>query len=265
MISRETEVEINYLHHQRLSYREIARKTNRDRRTVKKYAENPQLIGRPRQHAERGSSLDQYMPMIEEWLKDDDQYKATWILDHIRMLGYTGGYTVVKDAVRAIKQERSRIAYLRFETEPGRQGQVDFGDFKAVRPDGSEITLYMFGMILGYGRGMYGEFLDKCDMVNFLDAHQRALASLGGVPEEIIYDRMRNVFIRKLCGKTQFTQGLMTLADHYGFKPDVTPAYSPWVKGKDRTPYGLHTRRLLEGIHLHRHRNRKQRPSVMAE
>ena len=40
---------------------------------------------------------------------------------------------------------------------------------------------------------------------------------------------MRNVFIRKLAGKSQFTTGLMTLADHDGFTPTVAPAYAPWV------------------------------------
>ena len=236
MITRRTKVDINYFKQQGLSYREIARKTNSDRRTVKKYAENPELLGQPRKAVERESKLDPFMPMIENWLKDDGDYRASWILDQITKLGYEGGYTVVKDVVRAIKQENSRIAYIRFETEPGRQAQVDFGDFKVVMPDGSEKTYYMFAMILGFSRGMYCEYLDKCDMISFLDAHQRAFQYLGGVPAQILYDRMRNVFIRKLSGKPQFTQGLMTLANHYGFTPDVCPAYSPWVKGKIERP-----------------------------
>lgn len=73
---------------------------------------------------------------------------------------------------------------------------MDFGDFKVVEADSSE----------------------------------RTLAHLGGVPAEILYDRMKNVFIKKLAGRGQFTQGLMTLADHYGFEREVAPAYSPWVK-----------------------------------
>ena len=46
MITREIKVSINYFHQQELSYREIARKTGHDPRTVKKYAENPELIGK---------------------------------------------------------------------------------------------------------------------------------------------------------------------------------------------------------------------------
>jgi transposase len=236
MITRETKVDINYLHRQGLSYREIGRKTGHDPRTVKRYAENPELIGQPRKVSKRPSKLDEYMPLIEKWLEEDPQYRASWIIDQITKLGYSGGRTIVSDAVQNIKEENRRIAYIRFETEPGRQAQVDFGDFAVVQPDGSEKTLYMFSMILGYSRGLYSEYLTKCDMVSFLSAHQRAFAYFGGVPAQILYDRMRNVFIRKLSGKTQFTQGLMTLANHYGFTPDVCPAYSPWIKGKIERP-----------------------------
>jgi transposase len=236
MISRETKVDINYLKQQGLSYRAISRKTDRDRRTVKRYAENPELIGQARKSVERESKLDPFTSTIEAWLEDDGNYQASWIYDQIGKLGYAGGYTIVKDAVRAIKQENSRIAYLRFETEPGRQAQVDFGEFKVVYPDGSEKKLYLFSMVLGFSRGKYAEYLTRCDMESFLDAHQRAFAYIGGVPAEILYDRMRNVFIRKLAGKAQFTQALMTVADHYGFVPEVCPAYSPWVKGKVERP-----------------------------
>jgi transposase len=236
MISREAQVDIRYLHRQGLSYREIGKKTGHDPRTVKRYAEHPELIGRPRQARPRASKLDEFAPLISGWLEEDAEYQASWILDQLRKHGYQGGRTIVGDCVRKIKQEKRRIAYLRFETEPGRQAQVDFGDFKVVAPDGRERTLYLFSMILGYSRGLYCEFLDRCDMVSFLEAQQRALQHLGGVPAEILYDRMKNVFIRKLFGKSHFTQGLMTLANHYGFTPKVAPAYSPWVKGKVERP-----------------------------
>ena len=236
MITRETNVDINYFSQNGLSYREIGRMTGHDRRTVKRYAENPGLIGKPKTMADRPSKLDEFVPLIENWLKDDPQYKGSWILDQLRKHGYNGGRTIVSDFVQRIKEDNRRIAYIRFETDPGRQAQVDFGDFKVEMPDGSEKTYYMFCMILGYSHGIYAEFLERCDMVSFLDAHQRAFAYLGGVPSEIIYDRMRNVFVRKLSGKSQFTQGLMTVANHYGFTPDVCPAYSPWVKGKVERP-----------------------------
>ena len=229
MISRGIQVEINF-YKNKLSCRQIARMTGKDRRTVKRYAQNPELLGKGRAKVERTSKLDPFMPSIKTWAGDN--FTAARILDQIRDMGYTGGYTILKDAVKEIKDENRRIAYVRFETEPGRQAQVDFGDFKVVEADGSEKTLYVFSMVLGFSRGMYSEFLEKCDMISFLDAHQRAFAYLGGVPMEILYDRMKNVYLGKLAGKDKFTQGLMNLANHYGFSPIAAPAYAPWVKGK---------------------------------
>jgi len=84
---------------------------------------------------------------------------------------------------------------------------------------------------------LYAEFLERCTLPSFLDAHQRAFFALGGTPFELLYDRMRNVFLRQKDGKTEFTQGLVDLALHYGFTPRVAPAYAPWVKGKVERPF----------------------------
>lgn len=236
MISRETTLEINYFNNQGLSYRALSRKTGHDRRTIKRYAENPELIGSPRAPVLRSSKLDPFMPAIENWLDEDSYYTAAWIYDRLVKMGYDGGRTIVKDAVHAIKAENRRIAYARFETDPGRQAQVDFGDFKVIEPDGTERKYYLFAMILGYSRMLYCELLERCDMTSFLDAHQRAFAYFGGVPAEILYDRMKNVYIGKLAGKDKFTQGLVNISCHYGFNPVVAPAYAPWVKGKIERP-----------------------------
>jgi transposase len=250
MVSREIRVDISYFHHQGLSYREISRKTGHDRRTVKRYAEQPELRAGARARVARPSKLDRFAPLIESWLQEDGRYRATWVLDQLRKAGYRGGYSIVRRFVRDRKEEGGRIAYLRFETEPGRQAQVDFGEFKVVDPAGGERSYYLLSMVLGYSRQLYGEYLIRCDMVSFLEAHQRAFAFFAGVPAEVLYDRMRNVFLRKLAGKTQFTQGLLTLADHYGFMPRVAPAYSPWVKGKVERPMDFVREGFWRGYHF---------------
>ena len=48
---------------------------------------------------------------------------------------------------------------------------------------------------------------------------------------------MKNVFIRRVAGENEvLLQSLVDLAVHYGFNPEVAPAYSPWVKGKVERP-----------------------------
>lgn len=220
-----------------LSQREIARKLGIHRKTVKKYLEHPELVGRYVMSKPRRSILVPFIGSIESWLEEDGLYKASWISDHLRPLGYGGSYETVKRKVRQMKGERNLRAYIRFETEPGRQAQVDFGEFQVEGSAGEIKSYYLFSMILGYSRKLYAELIERCDLPTFLDCHIRAFEYVGGVPQEILYDRMRNVFIREVAGKAEFNKVLMGFAIHYGFRPEVTPAYAPWVKGKVERPY----------------------------
>jgi transposase len=165
------------------------------------------------------------------------EYKASWIYDQLCPMGFTGSYEIVKRAVHDLKEARQRIAYMRFETAPGYQAQVDFGEFQIEHADGMIEKLYLFSIILGYSRRIYAEFIERCDLPTFLDCHMHAFAYFGGVPEEILYDRMKNVFIGRLAGRDRFNDSLMGFAVHYAFKPVVAPAYAAWVKGKVERPY----------------------------
>jgi len=220
-----------------MSQRKIAKKLGLSRNTVKKYLENPEFSGSQRRIRKRKSILDPYRDNIKTWLEEDLDYTAAWIYDRLSTMGFPGSYEIVKRKVCEIKAERQKIAYMRFETEPGYQAQVDFGEFQVERADGSIKKYYLFSMILGYSRKIYGELIEKCDLPTFLDCHIRAFEYFGGVPEEILYDRMRNVFIGKIAGRNKFNDTLMGFALHYGFKPEVTPAYGAWVKGKVERPY----------------------------
>jgi hypothetical protein len=154
-------------------------------------------------------------------------------------MGFGGSYEIVKRNVGKIKNQRQAVAYMRFETEPGYQAQVDFGEFQIAHADGRVEKLYLFAMILGYSRRIYAQFIKRCDLPTFLDCHINAFAHFGGVPAQILYDRMKNVYIGKLAGKTKFNDTLVGFALHYGFDPQVAPAYAAWVKGKIERPFSF--------------------------
>jgi transposase len=232
-------LDIVMLHRKGLSQRQISRKLGISRNTVKKYVENPQFPETRKGCRKRKSLLDPYSDNITTWLEEDMDYTAIWIYERLRKMGFYGSYEIVKRKVGKIKADRQKVAYMRFETEPGYQGQVDFGEFQVERADGSIKKLYLFSMILGYSRKIYGELIDRCDLPTFLDCHIRAFEHFGGVPEQILYDRMRNVFIGKIAGKNKFNDTLLGFALHYGFTPEVAPAYAAWVKGKVERPYSF--------------------------
>lgn len=232
-------LEIVTLKRQGLSERQISRRLGISRPTVRKYLANPSLVFSKNQLRNRKSQLDEYNENIRLLIKEDPYYRATWIYDQLVSLGFSGSYEIVKRRVKMYKEEERKIAYMRFETEPGRQAQVDFGEFQVQCSDGTVRKYYLFMMILGYSRKIYGEFIEQCDLPTFLDCHIRAFSYFGGVPKEILYDRMKNVFIRKIAGKCEFTKTLTSFAIHYGFSPMVAPAYASWVKGKVERPYNF--------------------------
>ena len=230
-------MDIVTLHRQGLSQRAIARKLGISRNTVKKYLDNPKLVFARPPVRQRKSQLDAYAGNIKAWIAEDSCYTGTWIYDRLSAMGFTGSYEIVKRRVQKIKARYQKVSYMRFETEPGFQAQVDFGEFAVTQANGDVEKLYLFSMILGYSRKIYAQLIPRCDLPSFLDCHIRAFIHFGGVPCQILYDRMKNVFIGTIAGKKTFNTSLQGFALHYGFKPEVAPAYAAWVKGKIERPY----------------------------
>jgi len=234
MISTEVYMDIIALKRQGHSLRWIARKLGIHRKTVKSHLERADFPTYSRRNA-KPSILEPYHLIIKDFL-DEDDYQASWIFERLKRMGYAGCYDTVKVFVRSIKQYKGRIAYTRFETEPGLQAQVDWGDFKIVDSSGATATVFAFVMVLGFSRAMYVEFVERCSMEVFMDCHLRAFRFLHGVPAEILYDNMKHVVVGRENGKPTFNVEFLHFAKHYGFTPRLCPPYSPWVKGKVERP-----------------------------
>ncbi|ETR66987.1 MAG: integrase catalytic subunit [Candidatus Magnetoglobus multicellularis str. Araruama] len=237
MKEREEILDIYSMERNGFSQRAIAKKLGISRQTVKKYLKDKELIFKGKKQKKRGSKLDAFDESIISYIREDEKYTARWIYEQLCAKGFAGSYEIVKRKVGKLKQEEQRIAYTRFETDPGVQAQVDFGEFQ-IEGENREIKkVYVFSMILGYSRGLYAEIIESCDLPTFLDCHINAFKYFNGVPQEILYDRMKNVYIGKIAGKSKFNESLVGFALHYGFTPKVAPAYAPWVKGKVERPY----------------------------
>ena len=245
MITREVFMDIKAMSRNGLSIRKIAKITGLHRKTVKRHLERGSL---PEYHKKKRKEtiLDPYRPMIDAYLEEDD-YQASWIFERLTRMGYTGSYTTVKKAVREIKGEKTQIAYIRFETEPAFQAQVDWGDFQIKNEDGTITTVFAFIMVLGYSRAMYVEFVERRTLEAFMDCHIHAFDYLGGVPKEILYDCMKHVVISRQSGRPVFNVEFSRFANHYEFHPRLCPPYAPWVKGKVERPIHYLRERFWRG------------------
>lgn len=245
MISVEVCMDILSLHRQGMSNRVIAKKLGIHRNTVKKYIEKGGLPAY-KENNRQTSILDPYRQLIDDYLAEDT-YQATWLYDRLHNMGYSGSYKTVQTYVRSVKERRTRLAFSRFESEPGWQAQVDWGDFQIDNHDGSTTTLYVFLMVLGYSRTMYLEFVEKCTLEAFLDCHKKAFAYLQGIPGEILYDNMKHVVVGRAGGRPVFNTEFIHFAQHYSTTPKACPPYSPWVKGKVERPMDYVRQRFWRG------------------
>ena len=158
----------------------------------------------------------------------------------LKELGYDGGYTAVTDFLRDIRPAPEPGFELRFETPPGEQAQVDFAQFQVVFTD--EPTrpriVWLFSMVLGYSRLIWARFVVHQDLPTVLRCHAAAFEAIGGVPREILYDRMKTAVIGEGdTGGIVYNRALVDLARHYGFHPKACQPYRAKTKGKVERPF----------------------------
>jgi transposase len=235
------------LYRQGLSISEIARQTGYNRRTVSKYV-NAKVPPVSRKPSAKPSKLDSYKDYIIQRL-NSGPLTACRIYREIQDRGFTGKYTIVKDFVRKVRPPSSVPAVYRFETKPGKQAQADWAECGRIEIDGNIQKLYCFNMVLGYSRMVYAEFTLSIDTPTLIQCHLNAFNFFGGYPEEILYDNMKQIVIKRAMKSsdsewnTQFEQFFM----HYGFVPRLHRPYRPQTKGKIENTVGFVKRDFFMG------------------
>ena len=217
-----------------MSYTEIARRYNIDPRTAKRYAQS-EIRPEYMLTSPKPSKLDEYKQQVDMWL-EEAPYSAVRILEKLTEQGFDGKYSIVKEYVRGKKMDMDEKATVRFETLPGLQGQVDwafFEDFKVLE-NGERRKLYCFLMVLGYSRMRYIEFVTDMSTNTLIRCHQNAFRYFCGYPEEILYDNMKQVVIKRLLKQEDSTlnRQFEDFSGFYGFKPILCRPYRGQTKGK---------------------------------
>ncbi len=217
-----------------LSYTEIARKHHIDPRTAKKYAESDTkpvyMLTAP-----KPSKLDPYKHLIDMWM-EEAPYSAVCIHEKLMEQGCDCKYTIVRQYVATRKADLNEKATVRFETMPGLQGQVDWGFFEnyKVLENGEYKKLYCFLMILGYSRMRYIEFVTDMSTTTLIKCHINAFRYFGGYPEEILYDNMKQVVVKRMMkqSESELNKQFEDFAGFYGYKPILCRPYRGQTKGK---------------------------------
>jgi transposase len=129
----------------------------------------------------------------------------------------------VKRHLAAIRRQSGHKPYeLRFETPPGVQAQVDFPRFVVdfVDEPGASRIVWLFSLVLGHSRFLFARYVLHQDLQTLLRCHLQAFEAIGGVPIEILYDRMKTAVTGEDDqGLIVDNRSLLTLAKHCRFQP----------------------------------------------
>ena len=241
MIGREKRVLLRHYLEQGMNKAVIARDLGVSRRTVYHWIETGQL-DRELDEERVGygprclmpSKLDPYKPLIDTRLKEYPKLTAVRLFKEVRAAGYPGSYNQVKRYVRKVRPRPPEEPVVRFETAPGRQGQVDFAHFRL--PWGKRYALIV---VLGYSRLLWVQFYTRQTMKALMHGLESSFSYFGGVPSELLFDQMKAVVIedgRYDDGALVENPEFMRYAYHWNFRIRACRPYRAQTKGKVERP-----------------------------
>ena len=231
MISKRQVFEIHRLKNLGLSNRKIADSLGINKETVKKYIQTPEKSAG--QKRKRSSKLDAYREMIEGFLQEDPLVRAPVVLRKLRENGFNGGSTIVRDFLRQIRgQRKNRTPFIRFESPPGKQMQIDWGHFGTIAYGRTNRKLYALAVIECYSRMLYVEFTHSQKQEALHQALLNAFKFFGGSPQELVVDNMLTA-VREREGRiVAFNEAFLDFLRPLKIVPYACNVRSPQEKGK---------------------------------
>src|SRR3984893_11082956 len=225
--------------------KQIARELGVDRKTVRRWLK----LGawQPRQVQRRARQLDRFAPFIERRAPEVG-FNGAVLYRELQGLGFTGGIVQVQRWLRPQRERRkwSELATVRFETGPGEQAQVDYGQLKVWIGEQLE-KVHLFVFTLGYSRRLYAHGYHHERLTTLLDGHERAFRWFGGVTLSCLYDNPRNLVLGRREHKVLWHPQFEDLARYYGFTPRACQPYRARTKGKVESGVKYVKRNALAG------------------
>jgi transposase len=194
----------------------------------------------------RASKLDAFDGEIKKLLAKYPHIRGLRVYEELKEMGYPGGISILRERLRKLRAPE-REPVIRFETEPGQQGQMDWSPYTIPFTRTGKSQVQCFSYILGYSRRQYLDFTTRHDFYSLIRRHQDAFAYFGGVPRECLYDNEKTVVLRWECGRPVFNPAFTAFITHYQCKPIACRQGRPETKGKIEAPFQYVESNLLNG------------------
>ena len=225
----------------KLPIKEICRQTGLSRNTVRTWLREADMV-EPKYPARRiATKLDAFADTLRTWLKADagrnkrERRTKGQMCQELQALGYSGAYGQVCAFARAWATEQglagAKGAFIPLKFKHGDAFQFDWsteytfigGLRRRVELAHTKLCASRAFWLVAYP-GQGHEML--------FDAHARAFAAFGGVPQRGIYDNMRTAVDKVLSGKKRKVNSRFeAMSGHYLFEPEFCNVASGWEKG----------------------------------
>lgn len=205
-----------------VSRRQILRETGMHWRTLRKILSHSEPPGYRQQRKRPRKKLGPYLASIEQILQADkampakQRHTARRIWLRLRSDGFSGGYTVVKEAVRGLTQRQQEV-FVPLIHRPG-EAQVDFGE-ALVKMKGRLRKVHFLVMALPYSDAKFVMAFERECTETFWEGHVQGFAFFGGVAKRISYDNTKIAVAQIIGGgkERRLTRGFCQLKSHYLF------------------------------------------------
>lgn len=236
------------LHEQGWGAKRLSKEFGCARNTVRRYLRSGGAV--PFAKPPRKTAFDG----LEAWLRERffrhdgnaDVIRQELASEHGIVIGLRSVELRVQPWRRELRAHRK--ATVRFETHPGHQLQIDFGDTKVWIGD-ERIKIHLFVATLGYSRRMHIRPSVRERQTDWFEGMEGAFLRFGGVPTEILFDNARALVEHhdSATREVRFNRRLHAFARYWGFNPRACAPYRARTKGKDERGVGYVKHNAIAG------------------
>ncbi|MBK8257372.1 MAG: IS21 family transposase [Polyangiaceae bacterium] len=188
--------------------------------------------GIPVKKQKHPGALKKYSEFLSSTLAQYPTLRATRLYDMLKTRGYNGSLRTVRRAVKLHRPVAKSEVFVRVETLPGEQAQVDWAQVGRLKVDGTERPLWVFVMVLSYSRALWAELVLELDIHSLRRSLVRASHYFGGSPRQWLFDNPKTVTLQRSGSAVQFHPRLLDLAAQMFVQPRVCGVRKPHEKGK---------------------------------
>jgi transposase len=176
--------------------------------------------------------LAAHRDFIHDTLTQYPTLRATRVFDMIAARGYAGSVRTVREHVARVRPKRAADAYLRLETFPGEQAQVDWAFIGQREVPGGRRGLWMFVMVLSWSRMLFAECVWDLGAPSLRRSLVRAHTFFGGSPRQWLFDNARSVILARHGDAVRLHPDLTELAGCFSTEPRLCRVRKPTDKGR---------------------------------